>query len=80
MSEAHAGGTAPSRLGWWTEMLFALAILGLLVRVAYLFDQNGYLPQPFFYEPATPSWTGSTPPTGRAIPEHMIRGERSTPR
>lgn len=52
MSEAHAGGTAPSRLGWWTEMLFALAILGLLVRVAYLFDQNGYLPQPFFYEPS----------------------------
>lgn len=52
MSRQPLVDPAPSRLGWWAETLFAVAIILLLVRVGYLFDLNGYLPQPFFYEPS----------------------------
>src|SRR5690606_12523891 len=38
--------------GWSIEMLFAAAVLLLLVYAAWFFDQKGYLPQPFFYEPS----------------------------
>lgn len=38
--------------GWRIEMLFAAAVLALLVHAAWFFDQKGYLPQPFFYEPS----------------------------
>lgn len=35
----------------WFEPAMALGVLALLVRAAYFFSQNGYLPQPFFYDP-----------------------------
>lgn len=40
------------RLGWWIEMLLAAVVLALLVYDVWYFDQKGYLPQPFFYEPS----------------------------
>ncbi len=38
--------------GWWVETLFACGVLALLVYCGWFFDQKGYLPQPFFYEPS----------------------------
>jgi hypothetical protein len=40
------------RFGWLVETLFLILIVGLLVRIAVLYDSTGYLPQPFFYEPS----------------------------
>lgn len=40
------------RFGWWVESTFLVLIIALLVRVGIFFDQEGYLPQPFFYEPS----------------------------
>ncbi|MFM7404065.1 MAG: hypothetical protein ACKO1N_08245 [Erythrobacter sp.] len=51
MTQTPAPIVAPSRLGWWVETFYAIAILALLVRVGILFFENGYLPQPFFFEP-----------------------------
>lgn len=52
MTAVPAPATASSRLGWWVETLFAIAIVVLLVRMGFQFQEKGYLPQPFFFEPS----------------------------
>lgn len=38
--------------GLWLEYAFALGVLALLARALVMLYLNGYLPQPFFYEPS----------------------------
>jgi hypothetical protein len=38
--------------GLWVERLLALAVFAGLIRVGWMFFENGYFPQPFFYEPS----------------------------
>jgi hypothetical protein len=40
------------RRGLWLEYAFALGVLVLLARALIMLRLNGYLPQPFFYEPS----------------------------
>ncbi|HUD91926.1 hypothetical protein [Sphingobium sp.] len=46
-------GPAPSRRRWlWLEYLFAAGVLALIAKAMWSVWFDGYLPQPFFYEPS----------------------------